>query len=281
MKFKHPKLSLMLFAFAVILTASVAPIGFTFFGPVAATANTFTINNGATYTNTTTVNITLQFDPAANITQMHFSNDGLWSDSDWENYTTNPKLWNLTAGDGEKTVYLEFKDVYNQVAAASQKITLDMTAPTPVVNLGIVSLADRSAYFDAGYSTDNYGIANCTWDFGDGNQSVAVSTNHIYASNGNYSGWLTVTDLAGNSANSTFWVNFPDTVAATPTPYQTVEPTFPPSHTASPQPAATPTPTQNQNSPVDIILPITIVVVVVVMTAIVVVVVARSGKTKS
>jgi hypothetical protein len=276
MKHKHSKLSLMLFAFTVVLTASIAS-GFTLSGPAAATTNTFFINNGAAYTNSTAVTLTLQFDPAANITKVHYSNDNGLTWSDWENYTTNTKIWNLTAGEGEKTVNVEFVDSYNQVAGTSQKIIVDMTAPTAVASLGLVSFAAKTASFDASYSTDNFALGNCTWDFGDGNQSVAVSTTHVYASSTNYSGVLTVTDLAGNSGNTTFWVNFSNTVTPAPTtPNPTAQPTNIPIQTASPQTTATPTPPPTLDGLSNLTLPIAIIVIVVALAVIVVVVVTRS-----
>ncbi len=90
------------------------------------------INNGAAVTNSTTATLAFSAsDPqSGGIKSMQFSNDGL-------NYTTEEpyaaataRPWNLTAGDGIKTVYVRFRDntnfLYDPVTA---QITLDQTPP--------------------------------------------------------------------------------------------------------------------------------------------------------
>ncbi len=55
---------------------------------------------------------------------MSFSNDGMtWSD--WQDYATSP-LWQLTSGDGQKTVYGRFKNSGGAISAiVSDTIKLD------------------------------------------------------------------------------------------------------------------------------------------------------------
>lgn len=63
------------------------------------------INVGADYTNSISVTIT---NSISNAHYMRFSNDGVtWSD--WKSFATT-KVWSLTAGDGTKTVYAEFRE---------------------------------------------------------------------------------------------------------------------------------------------------------------------------
>lgn len=71
---------------------------------------TVSINAGATYTNSANVTLTLAGTDTGGsaLAQMRFSNDGTtWST--WETYATT-KAWTLSAGDGTKTVYAQFKD---------------------------------------------------------------------------------------------------------------------------------------------------------------------------
>ncbi len=89
----------------------------------------FTINNGAPYTNSTYVSLSISaYDTTSGINLMNFSNDGI-SWSPWETYATS-KTWKLTNGDGNKTVYVRIKDRAGNVASTiSNIIILDTTSP--------------------------------------------------------------------------------------------------------------------------------------------------------
>jgi hypothetical protein len=67
------------------------------------------INGGASYTNSTSVTLTLSCSDASGCSQMRLSNDGtnVWSSP--ETFTTT-KAWTLSSGDGTKVVRLDFKD---------------------------------------------------------------------------------------------------------------------------------------------------------------------------
>jgi len=87
------------------------------------------INGDATYTNTTTVTLSLSAsDDGYGVKEMRFSNDGInWSD--WEPYTTT-RTWILTSGDGTKYVYFEVKDYAGNIAGPTyDTIVLDTQAP--------------------------------------------------------------------------------------------------------------------------------------------------------
>ncbi|WP_299090228.1 family 43 glycosylhydrolase [uncultured Metabacillus sp.] len=89
----------------------------------------FTINFGAEYTNKRTVSLSLEAtDDSSGVHQVRYSTDGKeWTE--WEPYTTSKEL-TLPAGDGEKTVFVEFKDQAGNISETyDQKIILDMTAP--------------------------------------------------------------------------------------------------------------------------------------------------------
>ena len=111
---------------------------------------------------------------------MRFSNDGsTWSG--WESYTTS-KSWVLSAGDGVKTVYVQFKDgLGNGSGDFTDTITLD-TAPPPTVTIwtaveiGWDSHTNRryqvqwtyslqsSNWFNLGSVVEGNGTTNCVFD---------------------------------------------------------------------------------------------------------------------
>lgn len=227
-----------LFALALMLTISLMALTQLALINAQVSGATVTINNGATYTNSTSVNLTLS---ATNATQMCFSNDNsAWSN--WENYST-AKNWTIPSAEGTETVYVQFRDSGNLTSTASASIILDVTPPVLDAYWTPYSADYKTVYFDASYSTDNNAIANSTWDLGDGNitYNYAYFT-HIYASIGNYNVTLTLTDVAGNSASTTMNVTVPDVstlATATPTPAVTNEPTSYPTQSATTQPTAT------------------------------------------
>ncbi len=86
---------------------------------------TFTINDGASYTTSTGVTLTIGANGA---TQMRFQNSG-GSWSSWEAYAGS-KAWTLTNGDASKMVNAEFRDDALNVVSKTDSIILDTTAPT-------------------------------------------------------------------------------------------------------------------------------------------------------
>jgi len=91
-----------------------------------------TINGGATYTNTTTVILSLSCaDSGSGCYQMRFSNDsGNWSL--WEPYATS-KRWVINSGDGLHNVDVQFKDKAGNISTEWgiwDSIYLDTTEPT-------------------------------------------------------------------------------------------------------------------------------------------------------
>jgi len=96
-----------------------------------APSGSITINNGDAYTTSTTVTLTLTAtDTTSGVYQVRFSNDGVWDTEPWQPYTT-PKAWNLTTGDGTKTVYYQIKDNAGLKSQTySDSIVLDTTKPS-------------------------------------------------------------------------------------------------------------------------------------------------------
>ena len=87
------------------------------------------INNGKTYTATTTVQ--LEFTYSSSPSQMKISNtQEPDSSQDWVSFR-NPITWELSSGDGDKTVFGIFKDAAgNEYGPISTGITIDTTVPT-------------------------------------------------------------------------------------------------------------------------------------------------------
>jgi len=93
-------------------------------------AGSVTINNDATYTNSTSVTLALTAsDDTSGVYQVRYSNDGVWDTEPLETPTPT-KTWTLTSGDGTKTVYYQIKDNAGLVSTTySDTIILDTTAP--------------------------------------------------------------------------------------------------------------------------------------------------------
>jgi hypothetical protein len=110
-------------------SATAASVSFTY-DINAPTGLSVSINDGATYTTTSVVNLTLS---ATDAYECRFSNDET-SWSAYEPYATY-KTWVLIAGDGVKTVSYQCRDqAGNAAAAVTDSITLDGTAPTVTIN---------------------------------------------------------------------------------------------------------------------------------------------------
>jgi len=110
------------------------------------------IDGGATYTNSQSVTLSLS---AENTAQMHFSNDNsFWSS--WEPYATS-KSWTLSSGDGEKTVYAEFKDPAGNVSKTySDTIILHRTPPTVAITSPCAGSCLKGEVAIEGTATDDY-----------------------------------------------------------------------------------------------------------------------------
>jgi len=108
-----------------------------------------TINEGATYTNSTSVALTLfAEDTASDVAQMGFSNNATtWTT--WEPYAAL-KSWILPTGDGAKTVYVQFKDNAGCVSQSYfDTIIMDTTAPSVLMTFLSPNLEIRSSTIDA------------------------------------------------------------------------------------------------------------------------------------
>jgi hypothetical protein len=86
------------------------------------------INNNAIFTNTASVILDLEcYDYQSGCSVMRFSNDNItWSN--WEPFNTT-KAWTLSGGDGNKTVYVQYKDNVSYTSAIIPDTIMFETVP--------------------------------------------------------------------------------------------------------------------------------------------------------
>ncbi len=89
------------------------------------------INDGDAYTSSISVTLTSGANEATSgVYQVRYSNDGIWDSEAWE-FPSVSKSWNLTSGEGTKTVYYQIKDNAGLVSPTySDTIILGTVAPT-------------------------------------------------------------------------------------------------------------------------------------------------------
>jgi len=88
----------------------------------------------------------------------------------------------------------------HKVKIIGTSVIRDTTPPRPNAGSDQTVTEDEPLTFDAGASSDDIGIVDYEWDFGDGTTGMGKITTHIYPDPGTYSLKLTVRDQAGNNA---------------------------------------------------------------------------------
>jgi hypothetical protein len=105
---------------------------YTIYRDAAAPSGTVSINSGGTYTKSTSVSLGLSAsNPTSGdpVMDMRFSNDGV-NFGAWQVYSSSAP-YTLPAGDGTKTVYVQFRNGAGATSAtASDSIVLDTTPPS-------------------------------------------------------------------------------------------------------------------------------------------------------
>ena len=201
------------------------------------------INNGAEYTNSDAVGLVFNAnDATSGLYQIRLSNNGAWNSVPWEAFSSTMN-WDVTSGDGVKTVYCEIKDNAGWVTSFSDSIILDATKPVANAGQNRTVTQGENVTFDGTSSYDNFGIASYSWDFGDGGSGTGSNVTHAFNSVGNFTAVLTVQDVAGNSATSNANITVEASSSPTPGPSTTPSPTHSPTPT-TPTPYQTPGPTQ-------------------------------------
>ncbi|MGE7091802.1 S-layer homology domain-containing protein [Lysinibacillus sp. NPDC048646] len=154
------------------------------------------INDGATWTKSDTVTLkgTYTDGSGSGVEQARLSNiNGSWQTSWFSIADLNGKSWNLPAGQGAKTVYVQYKDKVGNTSSSiiSNMITVDTIAPviSNVVNNKVYNSTVTPLF------NEGSGLLN-------GNPSSSSTT---ITQDGTYT--LIVTDPAGNSATVTFTID--------------------------------------------------------------------------
>jgi hypothetical protein len=131
--------------------------GFTLFRDTAAPAGTVSVNSGATATSSTNVTLNLSAtNPTAGdpVSDMRLSSDGT-TFGDWVPFAPSASF-TLPAGDGAKTVFVQYRNGAGAVSAtASDSIVLDTTAP-------VITKAP-AASFKKGHLGNNSVPVSVTW----------------------------------------------------------------------------------------------------------------------
>jgi LPXTG-motif cell wall-anchored protein len=152
------------------------------------------INNGAKTTNSLDVELNLS---GQNVEEMRFSNDNAtWSS--WETYAST-KAWTLTAGDGTKTVYAQFKSSSGNTSTVNASIEYtkpDITPPTFSVSGNPSDWTKENVTLTVDARDTESGLASAAYSFDGGNSWQSANTK-IYNENTS-SIVVKVKDKAGN-----------------------------------------------------------------------------------
>lgn len=149
----------------------------------------FTVNNDQPYTKSRTVELNVAFDDNDDGVLMRAANDQSSPDG-WSEWgpAKSSLSWELTAGDGGKTVYLELKDQAGNILSLSDEIILDTVGP-------VVSGVVDQSFYNAD-PTIVFTDATATLDGADFVSGFTVSAEGEHT--------LIVTDDAGNETRIVF-----------------------------------------------------------------------------
>ena len=130
------------------------------------------------------------------------------NDDSLNNYQDYPSIAVDSAGD----VFASFLDP-RAIGWDVYAATLDVVAPAANAGSAVTVDQGTSVAFDGTASTDNFGIAGYSWDFGDGAMATGATGSHAYATPGDYTATLNVWDDSGNTATATRAITVFDTQA--------------------------------------------------------------------
>ncbi len=121
------------------------------------------INNGDGYTTSTAVTLSLTYaaTEGATVSDIRFSNDGIWDVETWEAPVAS-KTWTLTNGDGGKDVYVQARDSYGALSSLyADYVLLDQTPPTGsiTINAGADSTSSTSVTLSLTFQDETSGVS--------------------------------------------------------------------------------------------------------------------------
>lgn len=159
-------------------------------------------NNGAKFTNRRL--ITLSFNASNNTAQMLIANDAAFTGALWEAFA-NTKVWELTAGDGLKTVFAKFRTAEQ---AESDAVSVNLTLDT-------IALINAITHDGAGRTLRAGDVLQIRLEAGEpfGNASVDLNDNSSSAQENNlrlYDNGLNGDDGANDGVYGLFYRIRPD-----------------------------------------------------------------------
>ena len=161
------------------------------------------IESGNEYTNSR--NVTLDIG-ATDAIKMKISNLENFSGATWETYSTS-KTWQLTEGDGVKTVYINFRDTAGANVSTYDTITLDtgLTNPTLSINGGNSSTNNRAVTLTITAPDATYMKIDNDTNFYNMSNWIAKATTYQFtlpSGDGSKTVYLRVRDNANNQATT-------------------------------------------------------------------------------
>lgn len=204
----------------------------------SAPSGSISINSGDSYTNSTSVNLTLSATDNVGVTGYYLSTSSTKpsaSDSGWVSVSSTTSFstsisYALSSGDGSKTLYAWYKDSGGNVSdTASDSIILDTTSSTVTITNPTTesTYTTMSSTINLGgtASDSTSGVNSVTWSNNRGGIGTAGGTTNwivssISLSYGDNIITVTATDGAGNPGKDTITVNYihVDTPPPTPSP---------------------------------------------------------------
>jgi len=117
-------------------------------------------------------------------------------------------VWNDDSGDGVKEPLLDISH------ADFVPHFVNPNLDTPPTASFTVSCDQLNCAFDGSGSSDDNGVTNYAWTFGDAGSASGVAPNHTYGSDNTYTVTLTVTDIAGQEDSTSQDVTVTSTVSS-------------------------------------------------------------------
>ncbi|MFC1552731.1 beta-propeller fold lactonase family protein [Candidatus Latescibacterota bacterium] len=114
-----------------------------------------TINQNDTYTSSEEISLQLSvLDATSGVSDMMIANESLFSGAGWEPYAET-KIWNLTSGDGTKTVYVKFRDAAGNISGTVSDIIISNLSAPQAVTLNLAEIQEDGVLLSWTQNTDN------------------------------------------------------------------------------------------------------------------------------
>jgi hypothetical protein len=219
------------------------------------------INEGNLYTNTTSVTLSLSASDDVGVMSYFISDSSPGPSSDdprWLSITSNKNFtasisYTLSGEDGNKTVYIWYKDSAGNISNySSDSIVLDTTAPTISITDSTFTTINSSLHLNISGSADDSltGVDSVTWSNSLGGNGTASGTANwsiadITLLNGENIITVTAKDCANNTNSDTITAIINAGNIPTPTPVLDPTPTSKPMPSPEETPAPIPSPTNS------------------------------------